>query len=130
MNNNISKKTLREFSYLVGFGVPLIFGWLIPFLTNHSFRFWTLWIGTPILFVGLLYPRILQRPYKMWMSLGFLLGFVNSRLILGIVYILVLIPIALFMKSLGYDPLRLKASNKSTFKIYNKGKKVELKKVF
>ena len=42
------------------------------------------------------------------MDLGKALGWINSRIILGLVFIIVLQPIAFIMKSFGYDPLKLK----------------------
>ena len=50
MKEIISKKKLLEFGLLIGFGFPLLIGWLIPALTGHGFRAWTLWVG----FLGLL----------------------------------------------------------------------------
>ena len=130
MSNKISKKQLRDFGLLIGFGLPLIVGWLIPSITGHSFRFWTLWISIPTLFIGLIYPRILRKPYQAWMKLGHLLGYVNSRIIFGLVFIAVLLPIAFLMRAFGYDPLRTKKLNLLSFKENKKGSKVDLTRIF
>ena len=130
MNNKISNKQLRDFGYLIGFGLPLIIGWLIPSITGHAFRFWTLWVSIPTLLIGLHSPRILQKPYQAWMRLGYLLGYLNSRIILGIVFIVVLQPIAFVMRLFGYDPLRSKKSNLLTFKENKEGSKVDLTRIF
>ena len=130
MTKKISKKQLRDFGLLIGFGLPLIVGWLIPSITGHGFRAWTLWISIPTLVIGLLSPRILQKPYQAWMQLGHLLGYVNSRIILGIVFITVLQPIAFVMRAFGYDPLRSKKSNLLSFKESKKGSKVDLTRIF
>ena len=45
MRNNISRKQLREFGWLIGFGLPIIIGWLIPAVAGHGFRVWTFFIG-------------------------------------------------------------------------------------
>ena len=130
MTNKISKKQLRDFGLLIGFGLPLIIGWLIPSITGHTFRAWTLWISLPTLIVGIISPRILRKPYQAWMQLGHLLGYVNSRIILGIVFITVLQPIAFVMRAFGYDPLRSKKSNLLSFKESKKGSKVDLTRIF
>ena len=106
MKQTISKKQLREFGILIGFGFPILIGWLIPLLFGHEFREWTLWIGIPGLIIGLAIPRLLHYPYKIWMELGYALGWVNSHIILGLVFILVLQPISYIMRLTGYDPLR------------------------
>ena len=130
MTNKLSKKQLRDFGYLIGFGLPFIMGWLIPSITGHAFRAWTLWISLPTLVLGIISPRILQKPYQAWMFLGYLLGYVNSRIILGIVFMTVLLPIALVMRAFGYDPLRYKKSNLLSFKESKKGAKIDLTRIF
>jgi len=116
MIENISKKTLREFSYLIGFGFPIIIGWLLPVITKHEYRIWTLWIGLISIIIGLISPKLLHYPYKLWMKFGYILGWINSRIILGVIFILVLQPIAIVMKCFGYDPLGKKRKGKISFK--------------
>ena len=130
MTNRISKKQLRDFGYLIGFGLPLIIGWLIPSITGHAFRAWTLWISIPTLVIGIISPRFLKKPYQAWMQLGHLLGYINSRIILGIVFVAVLQPIAFVMRAFGYDPLRSKKSNLLSFKERKEDSKVDLTRIF
>ena len=130
MTNKISKKQLRDFGFLIGFGLPLIIGWLIPSITGHAFRSWTLWISIPTLVIGVFSPRILRKPYQAWMQLGHLLGYVNSRIILGLVFIAVLQPIAFVMRAFGYDPLRAKKLNQSSYKENKNGSRVDLTRIF
>ncbi len=130
MTNKISKKQLRDFGLLIGFGLPLIVGWLIPLITGHGFRFWTLWISIPTFLLGLFSPRILSKPYQAWMKLGDLLGYVNSRIIFGLVFITVLLPIAFLMRAFGYDPLRSKKLNLLSYKENKRGSKVDLTRIF
>ena len=56
--------------------------------------------------------------------------FINSQIILGLVHLLVIQPIALIMKIFGYDPLRLKKSNKLSYKESKEFNKVDLKRIF
>ena len=101
-----SLRQLREFGLLIGTVFPVLLGWLLPALHGHPFREWTLWIGLPALVLGILWPRGLAWPYRGWMALGHGLGWINSHLILGAVYVLVVQPIALLMRAMGHDPLR------------------------
>ena len=130
MTNKLSKRQLRDFGLLIGFGLPLIIGWLIPLISGHEFRIWTLWISLPTLIISVLAPKILRTPYQAWMQIGHLLGYVNSRIILGIVFVAVLQPIAFIMRVFGYDPLRIKKSNLLSFKENKKDSKVDLTKIF
>ncbi len=130
MEENISNKKLREFGLLFGFLLPIIFGWILPSLTGHSFRFWTLWISIPIIFLGVVKPVNLFIPYKLWMKIGFALGWINSRIILLMVFILVLNPIAFIMKLYRYDPLRKRKTNAISYTEKKDKKPINLKRIF
>ena len=126
----MDKKQLREFGILIGFGFPVIIGLIIPALVGHTFRIWTLWIAFPSLIIGILKPRLLFYPYKGWMALGLALGWINSRIILGLVFIIVLQPIAIIMKIFNYDPLRTRKSNQKSYRETIKEKSIDLNRIF
>ncbi len=130
MESHISKKQLRDFGFLIGFGFPIIIGLIIPFLFGHDFKSWTFYFAIPSLFFGLLKPGLLLYPYKLWMLLGEVLGWINSKLILSIVFFLILIPISLLMKCFGYDPLRKINKELHTYKEKKYNHKVDLNKIF
>ena len=130
MKEIISKKQLREFGLLIGFGFPILIGWLLPSLFGHQFRTWTLWIGVPGLLIGFTAPRLLHYPYKGWMLLGHVLGWINSYIILGLVFIFVLQPIAYIMRLTGYDPLKTKRKVEKTYREVRKDKDIDLKRIF
>ena len=130
MKEIISKKQLREFALLIGFGFPILIGWLLPSLFGHEFRTWTLWIGVPGLLIGLIAPRLLHYPYKGWMLLGHVLGWINSHIILGLVFIFVLQPIAYIMRLTGYDPLRTKRKGEKTYREVRKDHNIDLIRIF
>ena len=130
LKSQISNKKLRDFGLLVGFIFPILIGWIIPSLSGHIFRIWTLWIGLPLLILSFLSPRLLFYPYKIWMKIGYFLGWINSRIILGILFLLILLPIALIMKIFNYDPLKLKKSSNKTYKENKKNYKIDLNRIF
>ena len=130
MKEIISKKELREFGLLIGFGFPILIGWLLPSLFGHQFRIWTLWIGGPGLIIGLTTPRLLYYPYKGWMVLGHILGWINSQIILGLVFIFVLQPIAYIMRLTGYDPLRTKRKGEKTYRENSQKHQTDLTRIF
>ena len=68
MKEIISNRRLREFGLLVGFGFPLLIGWLLPAFVGHGFRAWTILIGVPAFIIGLTSPRLLHYPYKSWIK--------------------------------------------------------------
>ena len=130
MKEIISKRKLREFGLLIGFGFPLLIGLLIPALTGDGFRAWTAWVGFVGLLSGLTSPNLLYYPYKFWMKLGLTLGWVNSRIILGLIYMIILLPIAFIMRLIGYDPLRTKRKVEKTFREKRKDHQTDLTRIF
>ena len=130
MKNKHEKIELRKFGFLIGLGFPLIIGWILPAIFGHQFRVWSLLFSPPALIFAFFSPKLLYYPYKVWMALGHYLGFINSRLILGLVFILILQPIALFMKLTGYDPLKKKKSNLKTFREYRSNNKTDFNRIF
>ena len=128
--SSISQKKLRQFGFLIGIGFPVIIGWIVPAISGHLFRFWSLWIGVPLFILGILRPRLLFYPYQAWMKIGLVLGWINSHIVLGLVFLLVLQPISLIMKLFGYDPLKKKKKNLLTFREIKENHKVNLTKIF
>lgn len=129
-NLNPSPKQLREFGLLIGIAFPVLLGWLLPALHGATFRTWTLWISLPALVLGLFVPRLLALPYKAWMALGHALGWINSHLILGLVYAVVLQPIALIMRLVGHDPLRRKRHGNGSYREPRGAMNTNLKRIF
>jgi len=130
MRETISKKQLREFGLFIGFGFPILIGWVLPSLFGHEFRAWTLWFGIPGLIFGLTAPRLLHYPYLGWMALGHSLGWVNSHIILGLVFIVVLQPIAYVMRLTGYDPLRRQRKDEITYREKRQDHRTDLTRIF
>ena len=94
MNHIYNKKILREFGIIIGVFFPLLIGLIIPYLNGHRFQYWSLFVSLPTILLALIKPYLLITPYKVWMSFGDVLGWFNSKLILGFVFTFVLMPIA------------------------------------
>lgn len=125
-----SPRQLREFGLLIGIVFPVLLGWVLPALHGHPFRGWTLWIGAPALVLGLAWPRALAWPYRGWMALGHALEWINSHLILGLVFLLVLQPIAALMRALGHDPLRRRRTTGESYREKPTQATTDMRKIF
>ena len=125
-----SKKQLREFGLLIGFLFPLLIGLLLPIAFDHEIRIWTIFVGLPLIILGIFSPMYLQYFYKKWISFGNYLAFINSHIILGIVFIVVLVPISFIMKLLKYDPLKMKKESLKTYREVRKYSKIDPEKIF
>tara|TARA_B100000614_G_C14410267_1_gene437500 strand:+ start:66 stop:467 length:402 start_codon:yes stop_codon:yes gene_type:complete len=127
----ITPQKLKEFGFIFGLGIPLIIGFLIPFINGHNFYYWTIFIGIPALIIAIINPQLLKNAYILWIKLGNILGWINSKLILGFVFVLVLMPISVIMKLFKYDPLRRKLSkSKTSYRELTKNHKTDFTKIF
>src|SRR5437763_14449096 len=63
-------------------------------------------IGALLLIVGLLLPAPARAFHNAWMRFASALGYVNSRVLLTLMYYLVLTPYGFVMRLAGRDPLR------------------------
>ena len=64
------------------------------------------------------------------MALGHALGWINSHIILGLVYVLVLQPIAYIMRLFNYDPLKKKPTDATTYRETRQTTTIDLTRIF
>jgi hypothetical protein len=105
----------REFGLVVG-GVFALLGvwWLYRGKFLNPAYVLTI-VGLALVLFGLLAPRVLAAPRKAWMKLAEVLAFVSSRIILALIYFLVLTPIGLVKRAMGWDPLHRRAASGDSF---------------
>ena len=98
-------KQLRQFGLLVG-GIFGVIG-LWPMVWRHQpMRSWALVLAVALIVPGLVAPRILAPVHRAWMKLGEGLAWVNTRIILGLVFYIVVTPLGLLMRLVSHDPMR------------------------
>lgn len=109
-----STRDLREFGFLTGTIIALLFGVVFPVLL-HDKPFPELPLAFQIFFglslVSLILPIILKPLYIIWMYIGFVLGWINTRIILGIVFFILFTPVAMLLKLLRRDPMHRKLTD-------------------
>lgn len=109
---NSRPEELRKFGLLF----TVVFAALAAFAAYKGNRMWP-WLlaGAGFFLVTGLFLRPLLGPlYIGWMKFAFLLGWINTRLILGLFFYLILTPVGLIMRLFGRDPLHRKFDRKST----------------
>ncbi|MGE3153621.1 MAG: SxtJ family membrane protein [Nitrospiraceae bacterium] len=105
MNEQTDVKQLRSFGLTVG-GVFLVIGLWPLVWRGEAIRLWAVIPAAGLIPAGLILPRVLAPLYKGWMAVGHVLGWINTRIILGILYYGLVVPMGLVMKMLGRDPMR------------------------
>lgn len=99
-------KELRSFGLLMG-GVFLIVAVWPLVIRGESLRVWASVIAGAFVAMGLLFPKGLEPLHRVWMKIGEKLGWINSRIILGILFFGIFTPMAFVMNLLGKRPLQL-----------------------
>jgi hypothetical protein len=109
---------LRRFGLVTGAIVAGLFGLLFPWLFNHALPLWP-WITGGVLWIwAILLPASLQPVYRGWMAVGQALGWVNTRIILAVLFYLLFLPAGIIMKLIGRDPMARKFdSSLKTYRI-------------
>lgn len=102
----LDKAGLRRFGLTTGLIFAGLLGFVLPWLWGAQPHRWPWIAGAILCSLALVAPRSLAPFYQGWMRLALVLGWINSRLILGIVFVLVLTPMGLVMRLLGKDPLQ------------------------
>lgn len=103
MAGALSKSELRKFGLTVGTAFA-VFG-AISWWRGHELPPRILWTLAGLLIVpGLIAPAILGPVQRGWMAFATVLGHINTRIILTVLYYLVMTPVGVIMR-LFRDPL-------------------------
>ena len=103
---------------------------LYPLTNIGEIRIWALIISICFLILGLIKSTFLTPLNKLWFKFGIFLGKIISPLVMGIIFFLVVTPIAILMRLLGKDLLNLKFSNNNTYWIEKNEPKSKMKNQF
>ena len=63
-------------------------------------------VGAVLLVFGLIAPKLLRVPNRVWWRFAQTLGFINARIILSVFFFVVLTPVGIVMRATGRNPLR------------------------
>jgi hypothetical protein len=99
---------LRRFGLTFGVIIGVFFGLLIPWLFRLNFPHWPWIVLLAFTLWSLVAPDSISIFYTFWMRFGLVLNAITSRIILGIVFYFVIMPIGLVMRLRGHDPMNRK----------------------
>ena len=110
-----SQKTLRQFA---GLFLVIFLGWAaLRWFGGKQGVVTQVMAGAAILFgvPGLLVPTLIRPIYTGWMIAAFPIGWTVARLVLGIVFFLVVTPIAFVFRLMGRDALHRRRAAPATY---------------
>lgn len=99
-------KALRQFGWTFGGVIALVFGLVIPWIWGLAWPRWPWITGAGFAVWAWWWPVGLGPVFRAWMRLAQVLGWVNTRILLGLVFYGLVLPIGAAMRLLGHDPLR------------------------
>jgi hypothetical protein len=96
-----SNSALREFAYTMAAAFVIIFCVVLPWLFSRAIPLWPIVIATILLLQALVYPPSLIPVQTTWMRIGGILGWINTRIILGVLFFVLLTPIGWLQRMRG-----------------------------
>ena len=92
---------LRKFGLTMSIAFPVIFMGLLPFLFGFGVPVWPALLSAILLAMYLLSPALLHYPQVIWAWISFVLGWINTRILLWVVFYLLIFPMGFAARSLG-----------------------------
>ena len=117
-------------SFGIVFSIVFLIIAIYPLINNDELRIWSLIIAIIFLVLGLINSKILTPLNKLWFKFGILLGRIVSPIIMGLIFFMVVTPIALIMRIIGKDLLNLKFNKDKSYWIEKTGPKSKMKNQF
>lgn len=111
---SVNTQELRKFGLILSGVFIGAFGLIFPLLLSKPMPNWPWIVGTVILLPTMTKPAWLKAIYIPWMKIGHILGWINTRIILGLIFFVLITPTGLIRRLLGKDSLGLTFDKKAT----------------
>ncbi len=128
MKQEIQISSNRSFGIVFSIFFSLVGIYLL--LNHSSVYYWSFLVSLIFFILGLLNSKILSPLNQIWFKFGILLGKVVSPIVMGIIFFLVITPIAILLKIFSKDVLKLKFNNNESYWIEKNEPKGDMKKQF
>ena len=111
---HFSPKELRDFGLIMAGMLIIMFGFVLPWIFSYSTPYWPFIAAIVFAVVALLRPVLLGPVNRVWLKISDVLGWINTRLVMGVMFFLLIAPIGILMRLLGKNTLSLKISDEQT----------------
>jgi hypothetical protein len=101
----LDQRGLRSFGFTIGLTLGPLFGAALPWLLEHRVPIWPWAVAAALVGVAAAAPMLLRPVYRAWMAFGVVMGRVTTPLLLGILFVVVVTPIARLRALRGTDRL-------------------------
>jgi Saxitoxin biosynthesis operon protein SxtJ len=96
----------RSFGLVIATFFLIVSVW--PLVRAEPVRWWALGVAAAFALLAVLWTSALAPLNRLWVKLGALLNSIVSPVIMGLLFYVTVTPIALLLRLLGKDPLRLR----------------------
>ena len=129
---DLDRKGLRDFGLTTGVAVVVIFGLFFPWMLELDWPVWPWVIAAPFWLLALIHPLWLRWIYRACMRFGLLASRVMTPLVLGIVFFVMITPMAIVRRLMGNDPMqRALDPNQNSYRVKStKSPKEKLERPF
>ena len=100
-------KELRTFGLVLGALLAACFG-VWPLLRHRGSPLWPWILASLLWLLALIWPAALSYLHRGWTRLGLALGWVNTRVILTLLFAITIVPVGLAMRLCGRDRMARK----------------------
>lgn len=124
-HQEVSVADLRNFGLITSALLILFFVVLIPWIWDLAYPMWPWVVAAALSLAALVAPARLRPVYRVWMRFAELLGWINTRIILGLIFYLIFVPFGLLMR-LVRDPMRRsRDAGAASYRVPSQGPKPE-----
>ena len=117
-------------SFGIVFFIVFILIAFYPLINQGEIRIWSVLISLFFFFLCIINSKILTPLNKVWFKFGIFLGKIISPIVMGLIFFLVVTPIAFLMRMLNKDLLNLKSSKNNSYWIEKIEPKSKMKNQF
>lgn len=113
----LNRKELRRFGLLTGTIISGLFGLVMPLILGDKLPL-TPWIITGVMYgLATFIPQSLDPIYNNWMKVTQVLAWINTRIILGLIFFLIVTPMAFIMQLFNRDTMKKINYSLETYRI-------------
>jgi len=94
-------KELRKFALMMMWAIPLLFMVIFPWIFDSAVLWWSLSASVVAGVLYLFYPKGIYPFYRIWMAIAFVIGWVNTRVILALIFYIIIFPIGILLRIFG-----------------------------
>ena len=92
---------------------------------NRAARTWAVVLSTFFGITGVVVPKVLRPIHRVWMGFGNILGWINSKILLSVLFYIVVTPVRVIMSLAGSDPMNRKFDRQTdSYRVLRKPRQV------